>query len=79
MPCSATSSSTPWRKPHLWSTRDYKKGGTWTGAIEQLDKLRLVPIYVRSDGDGGKGLDALRERGALRGRIRGIRNLWTIA
>ena len=44
---------------------DYRKGGTWTGAVEQLDNLKLVPIYVRSDGDRGKGLDALRERGAL--------------
>ena len=23
---------------------DYGKGGTWTGAIEQLDKLKLVPV-----------------------------------
>ena len=44
---------------------DYRKGGTWTGAVEQLDNLKLVPIYVRSDGDRGKGLDALQERGAL--------------
>src|SRR6202008_231552 len=25
---------------------DHGKGGTWAGATEQLDKLRLVPIYV---------------------------------
>jgi predicted Rossmann fold nucleotide-binding protein DprA/Smf involved in DNA uptake len=41
------------------------KGGTWAGAIEQLEKLRLVPIYVRSTGDASNGLDALRKRGAL--------------
>lgn len=44
---------------------DYEKGGTWTGAVEQLDKLKLVPIYVRSKGECEKGLDGLRERGAI--------------
>jgi predicted Rossmann fold nucleotide-binding protein DprA/Smf involved in DNA uptake len=44
---------------------DYEKGGTWGGAVEQLDKFRLVPIYVRSSGDTGKGLEALRQKGAL--------------
>ena len=44
---------------------DYKKGGTWAGAVEQLEKLRLVPVYVRSNGEIDKGLDALRRKGAL--------------
>lgn len=44
---------------------DYEKGGTWAGAIEQLEKLRLVPVYVRSNGETGRGLEALRRRGAL--------------
>ncbi|MCX5643462.1 MAG: DNA-processing protein DprA [Phycisphaerae bacterium] len=44
---------------------DYEKGGTWAGAIEQLEKLRLVPVYVRSNGETGKGLEALRRKGAL--------------
>lgn len=44
---------------------DYEKGGTWAGAVEQLDKLRLVPVYVRSNGETGKGLEALRHKGAL--------------
>ena len=26
---------------------DYQKGGTWTGAAEQLTTLRLVPVFVR--------------------------------
>ena len=30
---------------------DINKGGTWAGAIEQLEKLRLVPVYVRSTGE----------------------------
>ncbi|MBI2215855.1 MAG: DNA-protecting protein DprA [Candidatus Rokubacteria bacterium] len=44
---------------------DYEKGGTWAGAVEQLERLRLVPVYVRSNGETGRGLDALRRRGAL--------------
>lgn len=44
---------------------DYEKGGTWAGAVEQLEKLRLVPVYVRSNGKTGKGLEALRCKGAL--------------
>jgi len=44
---------------------DYEKGGTWAGAVEQLDKLRFVPVYVRSNGETEKGLKSLRERGAL--------------
>jgi len=44
---------------------DYGKGGTWAGAIEQLDKLRLAPLYVRSTGEMDRGLGALRQKGAL--------------
>ena len=44
---------------------DYEKGGTWAGAVEQLEKLRLVPVYVRSNGETGMGLEALRRKGAL--------------
>ncbi len=44
---------------------DYEKGGTWAGAVEQLDKLRLVPVYVRSNGQTSKGLEALQKKGAL--------------
>ena len=44
---------------------DFNKGGTWAGATEQLDKLRLVPVYVRSPSDSSQGLDALRKKGAI--------------
>lgn len=44
---------------------DLNKGGTWTGAVEQLDKLKFVPVYVRSMGNSSLGLDALRRKGAL--------------
>lgn len=43
---------------------DYENGGTWAGAVEQLGKLRLVPVYVRSGQNPGKGLEALRRMGA---------------
>lgn len=45
---------------------DLQKGGTWAGAVEQLEKMRLVPVYVRSRGQIGKGLEGLREKGAFR-------------
>ncbi len=44
---------------------DYEKGGTWAGAVEQLDKLKLVRVYIRSTGEMGDGLAALEKKGAL--------------
>jgi DNA processing protein len=44
---------------------DYEKGGTWAGAVEQLEKLHLIPLYVRSVGETGNGLQALLRKGAL--------------
>lgn len=44
---------------------DLGKGGTWAGAVEQLDKLRLVPVYVRSSGAENKAFAALQQKGAL--------------
>jgi DNA processing protein len=29
---------------------DLNKGGTWTGAVEQLDKLKFVPVFMSIDG-----------------------------
>ena len=43
---------------------DYGKGGTWAGATEQLERLKLVSVYVRADGDMGKGLAELQRLGA---------------
>lgn len=43
---------------------DLGKGGTWAGAVEQLEKLRFVPVYTRSTGTLGKGLEALLRKGA---------------
>ena len=44
---------------------DLEKGGTWAGAVEQLDKMHLVPVYVRSTGEIGEGLEALLRKGAI--------------
>jgi DNA processing protein len=44
---------------------DVDKGGTWAGAVEQLDKLRFVPVFVRSTGAPSGGLDALQDKGAI--------------
>lgn len=44
---------------------DFQKGGTWAGAIEQLNKLHFVPVFVRQGADAGKGNPALMQRGAI--------------
>ena len=41
----------------------YNEGGTWSGAIEQLEKLHLTPMFVR-DGDVPEGNRQLLRRGA---------------
>ncbi len=43
---------------------DFEKGGTWAGAIEQLDLLRFVPLFVRNGANIPKGNSALLKRGA---------------
>jgi DNA processing protein len=45
-------------------TSDLNKGGTWAGAVEQLDRLRFVPVFVRDGAPVGKGNAALLQRGA---------------
>lgn len=44
-------------------TSDFEKGGTWAGAIEQLEKLHFVPVYVRNGAECGKGNAALIQHG----------------
>src|ERR1043166_8071516 len=46
-------------------TSDFEKGGTWAGAIEQLEKLHFVPVFVRHGGHAGKGNAALLQHGAI--------------
>lgn len=46
-------------------TADFEKGGSWTGAIEQLDRFHFVPLFVRTGANEGKGIMALMQRGAI--------------
>lgn len=43
---------------------DHNQGGTWHGALEQLNKFKLVPLYVRENGEVGDGNKALLRAGA---------------
>jgi DNA processing protein len=44
-------------------TSDFEKGGTWAGAIEQLERLHFVPMFIRNGAHAGKGNSALLHRG----------------
>ena len=44
---------------------EHGKGGTWAGEIEQLDKLRLVPVYGLLNAQQNIALESLRKKGAL--------------
>ena len=44
-------------------TSDFEKGGTWTGAIEQLERFHFVPVFVRNGNNAGRGNAALIHRG----------------
>lgn len=43
---------------------DLEKGGTWQGAVEQIQKLKVVPVFTRTSGPDSRGLEALRSLGA---------------
>ena len=43
---------------------DVGKGGTWQGAVEQIQKLKAVPVYTRESGSDSAGLNELRRLGA---------------
>ncbi len=44
-------------------TSDFEKGGTWTGAIEQLERFHFVPVFVRNGSNAGRGNSALIQHG----------------
>jgi DNA processing protein len=46
-------------------TSDFEKGGTWAGAIEQLEKFHFVPVFVRNGNQAGRGNSALIQHGGL--------------
>jgi len=43
----------------------FNEGGTWAGAVEQLEKLHLTPIFVRAGDDVPEGNRQLLRRAAL--------------
>lgn len=43
---------------------DYKKGGTWNGAIEQLEKYNFIKVYVRKSDKMPQGNAELLKKGA---------------
>ena len=43
---------------------DLEKGETWTGAVEQLERLHFVPMFLRNGAAMPKGNAALQRRGA---------------
>jgi predicted Rossmann fold nucleotide-binding protein DprA/Smf involved in DNA uptake len=44
-------------------TSDFEKGGTWTGAMEQLERFHFVPVFVRNGNNAGRGNAALIHHG----------------
>ena len=46
-------------------TSDLKKGGTWTGAIEQLERMHLAPVFICNGAASGPGNAGLIERGGI--------------
>lgn len=42
---------------------DFQKGGTWEGAVEQLEHFHFVPVFVRNGDNGGRGNRALIQLG----------------
>jgi DNA processing protein len=46
-------------------TSDFEKGGTWAGAIEQLERFHFGPVFVRNGSNAGRGNSALIQRGGL--------------
>lgn len=46
-------------------TSDFEKGGTWAGAIEQLEKFHFVPVFVRNGNQAGRGNSALIHHGGV--------------
>jgi len=43
---------------------DVNKGGTWAGAIEQLERFKSCPVYVRTN-SSSEGNNKLQSRGAI--------------
>jgi len=46
-------------------TSEFKKGGTWSGAVEQLERGCVVPVFVRKDPQERSGNSALLNLGGV--------------
>jgi predicted Rossmann fold nucleotide-binding protein DprA/Smf involved in DNA uptake len=46
-------------------TSDFEKGGTWAGAIDQLERFHFVPVFVRNGNHAGRGNSALIHHGGV--------------
>lgn len=46
-------------------TSDFETGGTWAGAIEQLERFHFVPVFVRNGNHVGRGNSALIHHGGV--------------
>ncbi|MBF0437002.1 MAG: DNA-protecting protein DprA [Magnetococcales bacterium] len=44
---------------------DLNRGGTWGGAVEQLDKIKKIPIYIRTSGTTFPACAPLLNKGGL--------------
>lgn len=44
---------------------DYQKGGTWSGAVEELRREKHIPLFVRGEGIISKGNKELLKKGAI--------------
>lgn len=61
------------RNKYVYALADYAlvisssvgKGGTWVGAVEALDKIKTIPVFVRNEGDVPSGNLKLLEKGAI--------------
>ncbi len=60
------------RNKYIYALADYAlvvssslgKGGTWAGAVEALEKIRDIPIFVRMHPSASEGIRQLHDKGA---------------
>ncbi|KYC35574.1 SMF family protein [Scytonema hofmannii PCC 7110] len=60
------------RNKYIYALADYAlvvssslgKGGTWAGAVEALEKMRDIPIFIRMHPSASEGIRQLHDKGA---------------
>ena len=61
------------RNKYIYALADYAlvisssvgKGGTWAGAVEALENIKTIPVFVRAQGNIPKGNSAILQKGAI--------------